>query len=140
MTLPSLEALGPAAVCLGGLAFLLLTSGRVVGKALASVRPLPPPPDSGDAAPDDAEVRRGTGMIIGKCENIIVFVFVLLNQHTALAILFTAKALVRKEDIRNDSLYFLAGMLVNITYSLLVAVLVQLTLLRFDWPAWLGAR
>ncbi len=135
--LPTLNELLPAAVGLGGLAFLLLTSGWVVGTALRRVRPEPP---ATDPEGDSPQVRRGTGALIGKCENIIVFVFVLLNQHTAWAILFTAKALVRKEDIRKDSLYFLAGMLVNVTYSLVVAVLVQLILLRFDGLTWFGAR
>ena len=117
----------PMLVSAGGLAFLLLTSGRVVGWALRSVRSQPPPVEPEVA---DVEERVGTGRIIGKCENILVYLFVLLGEHTALAILFTAKALVRKEDIRKDSLYFLAGMMVNVTYSVVVAVLVQLVLLR----------
>ena len=118
-----------ALIAAGGLAFLLSTSGRVVGRALSSVRHRTPPnlpPEDADAA----EERTGTGRLIGKCENILVYVFVLLGEHTALAILFTAKALVRQEDIRKDSLYFLAGMMVNVTYSFVVAVLVQLLLAR----------
>ncbi len=65
---------------------------------------------------------RDTGFIIGKCENLLIFSFVLFGQFTALAIIFAAKAIVRREDMSRNTLYFLAGTMINVTYSVLVAI------------------
>lgn len=66
---------------------------------------------------------RDTGFVIGKCENILILTFILVGGYTALALIFAAKTLVRKEDMSKNSLYFLAGTLVNFTYSLIVGVI-----------------
>jgi tetrahydromethanopterin S-methyltransferase subunit B len=37
---------------------------------------------------------------------------------------FAAKSIVRREDMKNDSLFYLAGTLVNFTYSIVVGLVV----------------
>ncbi len=67
------------------------------------------------------------GTIIGKCENFIIIVFILSNEITALAIIFTAKSIVRAEDIKKDPEYYLAGSIINFTFSLLMAYIIKYT-------------
>jgi hypothetical protein len=43
----------------------------------------------------------------------------------ALSVLFAGKAFVRREDMTTNSLYFLAGTMVNVTYSLLMALVLK---------------
>jgi len=97
-------------------AYLLLlgTSGRVVTRTLALV-------PSEDQEPTERE--RDVGAIVGKCENLLTLTFVLLGAYTALAVIFAAKGIIRKEDIEKNSLFYLAGTLVNFTYSVLVGAL-----------------
>jgi hypothetical protein len=70
------------------------------------------------------------GAVIGKCENIIILTFVLLDAFTALALVVTAKTIVRKEDIEKNSMYFLAGTLINVAYSVLVGFALKLFLIK----------
>jgi hypothetical protein len=49
---------------------------------------------------------------------------VLVDAFTALSIVFAAKSIVRREDVRKHSRYYLAGPLVDVTYSVVVAGLV----------------
>lgn len=67
-----------------------------------------------------------TGNIIGKCENILVLTFMLLNAYTALALVVTVKTIVRREEIEKNSLYFLAGTMINISYSVLWGYITKL--------------
>ena len=121
-----------------GALFLLFTSGTVVrrvmniiykknladlassdGRTAAVVQP--------DANEEKlAKDRISTGLIIGKCENLIIYLMVLTGSYTALAIIFTAKTIIRKEDIAKNSMFFLAGTMINVTYSLLSSILVKL--------------
>jgi hypothetical protein len=39
----------------------------------------------------------------------------LLNIYIALAIIFAAKTIIREEDIKKNSLFFLTGTMVNVT-------------------------
>lgn len=105
-----------------GCLLLLLTSGVVVRSVLGRVGGRAGEPGIMEKIGKEA---RDTGFIIGKCENLLIFLFVLLNEFTALALLFAAKAIVRREDMSKNSLYFLAGSMVNVTYSIVVAVAVK---------------
>jgi hypothetical protein len=101
-----------------GCIFLMATSGRVVNGVLRGI------------AREDVEAKlakrvRDTGVVVGKCENILIVVLVLVGAYTALSVLFAGKALVRREDMSRNSLYFLAGTMVNVTYSLLIALLIR---------------
>jgi uncharacterized membrane protein len=49
----------------------------------------------------------------------------LLNIYIALAIIFAAKTIIREEDIKKNSLFFLTGTMVNVTYSTLVGAIIK---------------
>ena len=104
-----------------GMVFLLCTSGRVVGWVLQKIGPKEPQYRV-------SEEMIKVGRVIGKCENLLILMFMLLGAETALAIVFTAKALVRKEDMVKNSFFFLAGTMVNVTYSVLVGFILKITL------------
>jgi len=69
---------------------------------------------------------RDTGFVVGKCENILLVTFILLDAYTALAIIFAAKAVVRREDMRKNTLFFLAGTMINVTYSIIIGFIVKI--------------
>lgn len=97
--------------------FLLSTSGFVVAGALrfAGTRPM-------DEAVD-------TGRAVGKIENVLVLTLTLLGAYTALAIVFTAKSIVRWQDVTSENTtYYLTGSIANVTYSLLYGLLMALVL------------
>lgn len=71
------------------------------------------------------EERRHLGNIIGKCENIIIVTFILIQAETGLALIFAAKALVRREEIERDPGYFLGGTLLNFVWSLSIAMVAR---------------
>lgn len=78
-----------------------------------------------DMAADVEAAVRDTGRLIGKCENVLVLTLVLLGAYTALGLVFAAKSIVRREDMTSrDTSYYLAGTLVNFTYSIVVGVAV----------------
>ena len=108
------------AVVLAGYLLLVLTSGKVVTAALSWA-------DDGYAN-HVTEQQRDVGTIVGKCENVLLLTFVLLDAFTALAIIFAAKSIVRREDMKNDSLFYLAGTLLNFTYSIGIGLLVRVLL------------
>ena len=119
-------ALSPTApralLMVGGLLVLVATSGYVVRISLR--RALGPDYEEGIGS----EVK-DTGFVIGKAENVLVYVLIFAGAYTALALVFAAKSLVRREDITSgDTTYYLAGTMVNFTYSVVftqaIAVLV----------------
>lgn len=118
-------------VIVAGYAVALGGSSWVVRCFVAPPKPPAPPvqdPLLLAAAPDAQQSireRQRIGNIIGKCENIIILTFVLAKAETGLALIFAAKALVRREDIEHDPGYFLGGTLVNFVWSLLVAMAVR---------------
>jgi len=101
-----------------GYVFLLATSGVVVTRALATA--------SEYRAPSDRE--RDVGAIVGKAENVLVLTFMVLGAYTAVGVVFAAKSIVRREDMKNNSLFYLAGTLVNFTYSVVVGLVVRVLL------------
>jgi len=105
----------------GGYLFLLATSGIVVNAVLSRISAEP-------IAQKVGKETRDVGFVIGKCENLLILTFMLLGDYTALAIIFAAKAIVRREDMSKNSIYFLAGTMVNVTYSLMVGVVVKVLL------------
>lgn len=117
-----MSALAPnlvnAVVVLGGYAVLLATSGRFVTWTLAWA--------DDDYRSAVSEQQRDIGTIVGKAENVLLMTFVLVGAYTALAVIFAAKSIVRREDMKNDSLFYLAGTLVNFTYSIVVGLLVHI--------------
>lgn len=109
-------------------ALLLLTSGRVISFVLKTITRKNLEEAAADDKPAEVEERIAVGNIIGKCENILILVFVILEAYTAIAIVITAKTMVRKEEIEKNSMYFLAGTLINVSYSVLVGFVLKLVL------------
>jgi hypothetical protein len=126
----------------GGAFLLLFTSGTVVRRVMniiykKNLADLASANNGADnvAVPNVTEEklardRISTGLIIGKCENLIIYLMVLTGSYTALAIIFTAKTIIRKEDIAKNSMFFLAGTMINVTYSLLISILVKLLIVN----------
>lgn len=71
------------------------------------------------------ETAEDTGWLIGRVENVLVLTLIFADAFTALSIIFAAKSWVRYEDTASsDSTYYLAGTLVNFTYSTLLGLVV----------------
>lgn len=78
---------------------------------------------TGKALETDADVEVDTGWLIGRLENVLVLTLVVTGQYTALSIIFAAKSWVRREDTATENTtYYLAGTLVNFTYSILAGL------------------
>jgi hypothetical protein len=127
--MPSNLTLVKVLVIVAGFGLLVFTSGVVVNGALgrissATLRRLSP------------QVR-DTGFVVGKCENILIMTFMLLSACTALGLIFAAKGLVRREaenhhapgdDSTGNETYYVAGTLVNLTWSIIIGVVVKVLL------------
>jgi uncharacterized membrane protein len=109
-------------------AVLLLTSGKVISYVLQTITKKNLEEAADEDKPAELKERIAVGNIIGKCENILILVFVILEAYTAIAIVITAKTMVRKEEIEKNSMYFLAGTLINVSYSVLVGFILKLIL------------
>jgi len=111
-------------------AFLLLvgTSGRLINYVLQQVANKQLEEVAQEDAPAEVQKRLNIGSIIGKCENILILAFLILEAYTAIAIVVTAKTIVRKEEIEKNSMYFLAGTMINVSYSVLIGFILKLVL------------
>lgn len=109
-------------------ALLLFTSGKVISYVLQTITKKNLEEAADEDKPPELQERIAVGNIIGKCENILILVFVILEAYTAIAIVITAKTMVRKEEIEKNSMYFLAGTLINVSYSVLVGFILKLIL------------
>lgn len=107
---------------LAGYTFLLATSGRLVNYVVHSI--------SRDAVSEPSREMRDTGFVIGKCENLLLLTFMMLDAYTAMALINTAKAIVRAEDMKKQPLYYLAGTMVNVTYSIMIGLILKIVILR----------
>ena len=68
-------------------------------------------------------------LIVGKCENLLIPTLIILDAYTALAIIFTAKTIVRAEDMKSENtLYFLAGTMINFTYSVCIGIIIKIAI------------
>lgn len=98
-----------------GLLALLATSGKIVSLAF-------------DLAHVDIETdeERDTGMVIGKMENVLVLILMLVEAYTALGVVFAAKSIVRRSDMSaGNTSYYLTGTITNFTYTILVGVVLH---------------
>ena len=121
-------------IIVAGYLVLPLTSGRVVWLVLSLIAR----DESRASGSDSASALAGkfgvskkaldTGAVVGKCENFLILTFMLLNAYTALALIFAAKTVVRREDISTNTLFYLAGTMVNVTYSILIGALMKVVL------------
>lgn len=53
-------------------------------------------------------------------------IFMILEAYTALALVFAAKAIVRREDMSKNTLFFLAGTMINVTYSIMIGLILKI--------------
>lgn len=114
---------------------LVLTSGRVINFILQSVsnNTLEQAADT-DAENEKQKIQRiRIGSIIGKCENVLILTFLLLDAYTALALVVTAKTIVRKEEIEKNSMFFLAGTMINVAYSVLAGLILKILLIQLEF-------
>lgn len=74
------------------------------------------------------------GAIVGKCENFLTITLILANAFTALALIFTAKSIVRNEDIKKDPKYYLGGTLLNFSYSVFMGFFIRIALIAIGHP------
>lgn len=105
-----------------GFLWLWLTSGRVVAFTFKKLGITVP------KAPDQETLKQDKlyGKIFGKCENVIIYILVLLEGYTALALIFAGKTIVRNEDKdKVSSVYHLAGTMINTAYSILIAFIIK---------------
>ena len=107
------------AILITGYIILLGTSGIVVNFILSRISSVP-------ISQTISKEVRDTGFVVGKCENILLLTFMILEAYTALALVFAAKAIVRREDMSKNSLFFLAGTMINVTYSIMVGLAIKL--------------
>jgi hypothetical protein len=66
---------------------------------------------------------RKIGLWIGICEHFMVVTFVLMNEYTAIGLIFAAKEIVRSENIKEKPSYYLLGTLLSISFAILFGVL-----------------
>ena len=111
-------------ILITGYMILLGTSGLVVNFILSRISSVP-------ISQTISKEVQDTGFVVGKCENILLLTFMILEAYTALALVFAAKAIVRREDMSKNSLFFLAGTMINVTYSIMVGLAIKLILESF---------
>jgi len=70
------------------------------------------------------------GMVIGIIERFLVLTFVLLNQYTAITIIFAAKSIARFNELKDRRLaeYYLIGTLSSISFALVVGIISRIIL------------
>jgi hypothetical protein len=66
-----------------------------------------------------------TGLIVGLCENFIIITLILINEIQSLALIFSAKTIVRYKGISENPQYYLAGTMVNFSYSVFMAFIIM---------------
>jgi hypothetical protein len=107
-------------ISVAGYSVLLCTSGIVLESILSRIS------KKTYSTKELSKRERDTGFVVGKCENVLIVTFILLDAYTALAIIFAAKAVVRREDMSRNTLFFLAGTMINVTYSIIIGLIVKI--------------
>jgi hypothetical protein len=78
--------------------------------------------------------RPDLGTVIGKCENFLTITLILADQVTGLALIFTAKSILRAEDMKDNPRLFLGGTLVNLCFSMFMGFVIRGALGHFGFP------
>ena len=70
---------------------------------------------------------KGAGLTIGIVERVIVLTLVLVNQYTAITIIFAAKSIARFNELTDRKMaeYYLTGTLVSIAFALVIGILTR---------------
>ena len=72
-----------------------------------------------------SKVTLDTGLVVGLCENVLIVTFILVEAYTAIALVFTAKSIVRSRAMQEKPEYYLVGTMVNVTYSILMGFIIK---------------
>lgn len=74
---------------------------------------------------------RGAGMAIGIIERVMVLTFVLVDQYTAITIVFAAKSIARFNELEDRDMaeYYLIGTLLSITVAMIIGIVTRLIIL-----------
>ena len=78
---------------------------------------------------DENDSVKNAGKMIGYLERIIIFIFMILHQYTAIGFVLTAKSIARYEGIVKKRLtaeYYLIGTLLSAVFAIAVAFLLEL--------------
>jgi hypothetical protein len=120
---------------LAGCLILVATSGIVINWILkfALNKSLAQAAEANVENASEKASRLNIGEIIGKCENVLIFIFLILEAYTAIALVITAKTIVRKEEIEKNSMFFLGGTMINVAYSVLIGFIVRLILVELKF-------
>ena len=110
-------------IVVAGYAITLATSGPVVRHFIGTPGQAAPKPE-----PETPKPRYDVGAIVGKCENFLTVSLIVADAITALALIFTAKSIVRSDDIKRAPRYYLGGTLVNFSYSVFMGFLIRIVL------------
>lgn len=110
-------------IVLAGYIFTMATSGSVVRHFIGG-----PGQDAPKPEPETPKHRYDVGSIVGKCENFLTVSLIVADAITALALIFTAKSIVRSDDIKRAPRYYLGGTLVNFSYSVFMGFLIRIVL------------
>jgi hypothetical protein len=106
-------------LCIGAVVFTMLTSGLVFRLTIQRAVER----QSSDNKPSQQML--STGVWIGKCENIVVVLLVLLDQFGTLGLVFAAKGIAQQQNVRDNTAYYLGGTLVNFVWGLMVGVIAR---------------
>ena len=127
---PSIDVLQYVVVLIGYI-IAVVTSGLIVRHFVGKTNTKCSDPDSGEST---SRTNYDVGAIIGKCENLLTITLILVDGYTGLALIFTAKSIIRAESIKKDPKYYLGGTLVNFTYSVMIGFLIRVFLTALGHP------
>jgi len=73
---------------------------------------------------------KNAGLIIGIIERIIVLTFVLVNEYTAITIIFAAKSIARFNELKSREIaeYYLIGTLLSIAFAMSIGIITRLVI------------
>lgn len=73
---------------------------------------------------------KGAGMVIGIVERVIVLTLVLVNQYTAITIIFAAKSIARFNELKDRKMaeYYLIGTLESIAFAMFAGIITRLVI------------
>ena len=73
---------------------------------------------------------KGAGMTIGIVERVIVLTLVLVNQYTAITIIFAAKSIARFNELTDRKMaeYYLIGTLLSIALAMVIGILTRVVI------------
>ena len=112
-----------AVAIVAGYAVTLGCSGPIVRWFVVPKDVRPPLPD-----PAVPQPRYDAGVVIGKCENLLILTMTLLGELQGLSLILGAKTIARMDSIKHNPSYYLGGTLVNLVWSFSMALLIRVVI------------